>query len=139
MKNIILATHGNLGYEFKATAELIVGSLPNIKCFGMTKEKSATQGKKELESLIEAMDESNLIILTDMYGGSSTNICTELLLSGHEFSLLTGLNLPMLLALVSGDSSDKSVSELTSELEEAGISGVINVGKKIKERIKNNA
>ena len=63
----------------------------------------------------------------------------ELLLSGHEFSLLTGLNLPMLLALVSGDSSDKSVSELTSELEEAGISGVINVGKKIKERIKNNA
>ena len=105
----------------------------------MTKEKSATQGKKELESLIEAMDESNLIILTDMYGGSSTNICTELLLSGHKFSLLTGLNLPMLLALVSGDSSDKSVSELTSELEEAGISGVINVGKKIKERIKNNA
>lgn len=137
MKNIILATHGNLSYEFKKTAELIVGEISNVNCFGMTKEKSNAQGKKELEELISTSDESNLIILTDLFGGSATNICMELLLQGHHFSLISGLNLPMLLTLLTSDSDSIGVAELIAQLKDAGIAGVVDVGEKVKEGISN--
>ncbi|GEO48340.1 PTS sugar transporter subunit IIA [Companilactobacillus kimchii] len=134
MKNIILATHGNLSFEFKNTLELIVGKTDNIECFGMTKDKSSESGKKELGYLIESVDESNLIILTDLFGGSSANICMELLLQGHKFKLLTGLNLPMLLSLVTSDNDDISVNDLTNKIIDSAKSGVVDVNKAISER-----
>lgn len=139
MKTIILATHGNLSFEFKKTAELIVGNTTNIKCFGMTKDKSASQGKKELVEMINSAGNTELIILTDLFGGSVTNICTELLLEKDNFELLTGLNLPMLLTLLTIDTNELKMSELISKLEHAGMAGVINVGQKVRERIGNNA
>ncbi|CAJ1197194.1 PTS system mannose-specific EIIAB component [Companilactobacillus paralimentarius] len=134
MKNIILATHGNLSFEFKNTLELIVGKTDNIKCFGMTKDKSSETGKKELSNLIDSVDESNLIILTDLFGGSSANICMELLLQGHKFKLLTGLNLPMLLSLVTSDNDDISIDDLTNKIIDSAKSGVVDVNKAISER-----
>ncbi|WEV37229.1 PTS mannose transporter subunit IIA [Lactobacillus sp. ESL0677] len=131
MKDIILATHGNLAFEFKKTAELIVGHIDNIQCFGMTKDKSAAKGQKELENLIKNTDEDNLIILTDLYGGSSNNICTELLLKGHHFQLLSGLNLPLLLTFLTIDSSNMTSKELVKQLKEAGVAGIIDVSEKI--------
>ena len=66
MKRIILATHGNLSFEFKKTLDLILGNSDNVECFGMTKDKSSEDGKKELDKMISSYDESNLIILTQM-------------------------------------------------------------------------
>lgn len=134
MKKIILATHGNLSFEFKNTLELIIGKSDNISCFGMTKDKSSETGKKELSKMIETDDESNLIILTDLFGGSSSNICMELLLQGHKFKLITGLNLPMLLSLVTSDNDDISVDDLIDKIMNSATDGVVNVNKAIAER-----
>lgn len=134
MKDIILATHGNLSFEFKNTLELIIGRTDNINCFGMTKDKSSETGKKELSKMIESVDESNLIILTDLFGGSSSNICMELLLQGHKFKLVTGLNLPMLLSLVTSDSDDISVDQLIDKSMKAATQGVVDVNHAIEER-----
>ena len=133
MKDIILATHGNLSYEFKKTAELIVGPIKNVNCFGMIK------AKEEIEAMISSVDESNLIVLTDLFGGSATNIFMELLLQGHHFTLLSGLNLPMLLTLLTTDSADLSTSELVNQLKNAGIAGIVDVGEKVREGVENNA
>lgn len=127
MKEIILATHGHLSEEFRRTVELIVGSTSNIRCFCMTKEKSEDDAKEELERLVESSDEDNLIILTDLFGGSAANICAELLMRGHQFKLLAGLNLPMLLTMVTADSDEISVDNLVNEVLKAGTEGVINV------------
>ena len=139
MKDIILATHGNLSYEFKKTAELIVGPIKNVNCFGMTKDKSSIKAKEEIEAMISSVDESNLIVLTDLFGGSATNIFTELLLQGHHFTLLSGLNLPMLLTLLTTDSADLSTSDLVNQLKNAGIAGIVDVGEKVREGVENNA
>ncbi|WEV40060.1 PTS mannose transporter subunit IIA [Lactobacillus sp. ESL0684] len=131
MKDIVLATHGNLSSEFKKTAELIVGKVPNVHCFGMTKEKSTVQAKAELEAIIGQFDESNLLVLTDLFGGSANNICTELLLQGHKFTLLTGLNLPMLLTLLTSDSDNITTAELVRQIVAAAQSGVVDVSNRI--------
>lgn len=127
MKEIILATHGHLSEEFKKTIELIVGETSNIKCFCMTKEKSEDDGKRELSRLIEGSDESKLIVLTDLFGGSAANICAELLMRGHQFKLVTGLNLPMLLTLVTADNDTITVGELLNSVINAGNEGIINI------------
>lgn len=133
MKDIILATHGHLSEEFKATLELIVGHTDNIRCFCMTKEKSAEAGKKELAQLINQSDESKLIVLTDLFGGSAATICAELLMCGHKFRLLAGLNLPMLLTLSTVDNDEISVADLIQKVLEAGSNGIVDVNKVISE------
>lgn len=134
MKRIILATHGNLSFEFKKTLDLILGNSDNVECFGMTKDKSSEDGKKELDKMISSYDESNLIILTDLFGGSSANICTELLLQGHKFKLISGLNLPMLISLVTSDTDDISVQDLIEKAMNSAVTGVVDVNKEISKR-----
>ncbi|GEN94051.1 PTS sugar transporter subunit IIA [Pediococcus ethanolidurans] len=127
MKEIILATHGRLSEEFKRTVELIVGATTNIRCFCMTKEKSEDSAKEELEKLIQDSNEDRLIVLTDLFGGSAANICAELLMRGHHFRLLAGLNLPMLLTILTMDNDEISTNNLIEESLKAGSEGVLNV------------
>ncbi|MCP9329769.1 MULTISPECIES: PTS sugar transporter subunit IIA [Lactobacillaceae] len=127
MKEIIIATHGHLSEEFKRTVELIIGEVKNIRCFCMNKEKSEDDAKAELEKMVNESNEDNLIVLTDLFGGSSANICAELLMRGHSFSLLAGVNLPMLLTLLTTDDNKVSMDELLSEVVKAGSQGVLNV------------
>ncbi|GAQ01090.1 PTS mannose transporter subunit IIA [Companilactobacillus farciminis] len=134
MKKIILATHGNLSFEFKKTLDLILGNSDNIECFGMTKDKSSEDGKKELDKMIRPYDDSDLIVLTDLFGGSSANICTELLLQGRKFKLISGLNLPMLVSLVTSDSDDISTQELVEKAMKSAMEGVVDVNKEISKR-----
>ena len=133
MRNIILATHGMLSEAFKSTLELLYGTVDNIDCFCMTKEKSDTQAKKELNELISKSDENELIVLTDLLGGSPANICTEMIMRGHKFRLLAGLNLPMLLTLETIIDSDMSIDQIINKIQAEGKDGVKNINKIIQE------
>ena len=133
MRKIILATHGMLSEAFKSTLELLYGTVDNIDCFCMTKEKSDTQAKKELNELISKSDENELIVLTDLLGGSPANICTEMIMRGHKFRLLAGLNLPMLLTLETIIDSDMSIDQIINKIQAEGKDGVKNITKIIQE------
>lgn len=133
MRKIILATHGRLSEAFKSTLELLYGTVDNIDCFCMTKEKSDTQAKKELNKLISNSNEEELIVLTDLLGGSPANICTEMIMRGHRFKLLAGLNLPMLLTLETIIDSDMSLDQIINKIEVEGKSGIKNINKVIQE------
>lgn len=133
MRKIILATHGMLSEAFKSTLELLYGTVDNIDCFCMTKEKSDTQAKKELNELISKSDENELIVLTDLLGGSPANICTEMIMRGYKFRLLAGLNLPMLLTLETIIDSDMSIDQIINKIQAEGKDGVKNINKIIQE------
>lgn len=104
---IIVATHGELAKTLVETAELIIGQGHNLEYFCLTKTKSGEAAKKELTELILKENSPNLVVFTDVYGGSVNTICCELLLGQPEeerFQLVSGVNLPMLLtAILSGD------------------------------------
>lgn len=138
MKNFLIATHGELSKELVETSKLIIGSLSNVEYFCMTKDKSADDAEKEMISILSNnKDNGELIILTDIFGGSVANICTNLLLQGFKFELLTGVNLPMLLAILLSPEEDAKLLA-KSGLEEAR-NGIVHVNELLenKNEIKN--
>lgn len=116
MKKFLIATHGKLSRELVDTSKLIIGSLNNVEYFCMTKDKSADDAEKEIRSILSNnKTNEEFVVLTDVFGGSVSNICTNLLLKGFKFELLTGVNLPMLLSVL------LSVEEDTKLLTKSGL------------------
>lgn len=116
MKKFLIATHGKLSRELVDTSKLIIGSLNNVEYFCMTKDKSADDAEKEIRSILSNnKTNEEFVVLTDVFGGSVANICTNLLLKGFKFELLTGVNLPMLLSIL------LSVEEDTKLLTKSGL------------------
>ncbi len=123
MKKFLIATHGELSRELVDTSKLIIGSLNNVEYFCMTKDKSADDAEKEIRSiLLNNKDSEEFVVLTDVFGGSVANICTNLLLQGVKFELLTGVNLPMLLStLLLAEEDTKLLAKLSLEEAKNGI------------------
>lgn len=121
--------------ELVDTSKLIIGSLANIEYFCMTKDKSADDAEKEIRSILSNnKDSEEFVVLTDVFGGSVANICTNLLLQGFKFELLTGVNLPMLLSIFLLVEEDTKLI-VKSGLEEAK-NGIVYVNELLENRNK---
>jgi mannose/fructose-specific phosphotransferase system component IIA len=129
MKHFLIATHGELSKAFVETLELIAGESANVSYFGMTKLKSGDMAKLELKQILTTKKEDeHFIVLTDVFGGSVTNICTELLLELNDFDIITGLNLPMMLTMIL-TSEETSIPDTISEGIHAAKEGIIHINK----------
>ena len=81
---------------------------PNVDCFAMEADMNLDDAKSALSQLILNPDEPGRpLVLVDLYG--DTLALTELLIDGHEFDLLAGVNLPMVIAAIS-DSGEERVA-----------------------------
>lgn len=127
MKHFLIATHGELSQAFIETVEMIAGKQTNVSYFGMTKLKSGDMAKEELKNILSSKKEDeHFIVLTDVFGGSVTNICTELLLEMDNFDIVTGLNLPMILTMIlSGE--EMSITDTIAEGVSAAQNGIIHI------------
>jgi len=129
MSRIVIATHGHLSDELKASAEIIVGAAENVDCFAMDADMSLDDAKSALSQLIINADKPGRpLVLVDLYGGTPSRVCTELLIDGHEFDLLAGVNLPMVIAAIS-ESGDQRVAAAS----DAAAEGIVNVNNLIAE------
>lgn len=100
MIGILVVTHGNLAREFVAVLEQIMGPQPNVKAFGLQSNADLSQAKEDLRKMIALVDDGDgVALLTDMFGGTPTNLAISL---AHEknIEVLAGVNLPMLVELV---------------------------------------
>lgn len=133
MKKFLIATHGELSKEFIETSKLIVGSLSNVEYFCMTKDKSGDDAEKEIRRILSnKSEEEKYIVLTDVFGGSVSNLCTNLLLEGYEFELITGINLPMILTILLSEEDD--VEKLVSNGIEEAKKGIIYINELLKNK-----
>jgi mannose/fructose-specific phosphotransferase system component IIA len=129
MKHFLIATHGELSKVFIETVELIAGKSTNVSYFGMTKLKSGDMAKEELKKILRnKKEDEHFIVLTDVFGGSVTNICTELLLEKNDFDMVTGLNLPMILTMILAG-EETSIEETITEGVRAAQEGIIHINK----------
>ena len=107
MIGIIIVTHGNLALELKSAMEHILGVQKNIEIISIKPDDDLEIKKSALEESIKKVDEENgVIILTDMFGGTPSNLAISLLKIG-KVEIISGVNLPMLIKLIGlRDSND---------------------------------
>lgn len=125
MVKLILVTHGNLAAEMLQTASQILGkAAEGVQTLSVTTSTSIEQGAVELKKLIADAPEG-VVVLTDIFGGSATNIALTASKEYAKCHVITGLNLSMLLTALNSRKKlgDK---ELAEKIESDGKRAVIN-------------
>ena len=101
MFEIILISHGPLSKAMLETAQMIVGEQEHVTCFGLYLGDSVDLFRERVEEEIRnKLEESDVLVLTDMQSGSPSNV-TVGAMGYYEFRHFTGMNLPMVLEVLS--------------------------------------
>ncbi|MGD9160666.1 MAG: PTS fructose transporter subunit IIA [Desulfobacteraceae bacterium] len=99
MIGLLIVTHCDLGREFLNAAEFIVGSVQGADSISITQTSDSEEIHKLITEKITALNDGNgVIILTDMFGGTPSNISLSFL-EDERVEVITGVNLPMVLAI----------------------------------------
>ncbi len=120
MIGIVLVTHGDLGRSLTDTAGLILGDKPEnlISLTIDIKEDPDNLRKKIKRSIAKVASGNGVIILTDMFGGTPSNLSYSFLEEG-KVEVISGVNLPILLKAVTSRNK-MDIGELTSSLIDHG-------------------
>ena len=97
----VIVTHGHLATELLAAAEMIIGHVAHIAAISIGWHDDVDTARAEIERAIARVSEGRgVLILTDMFGGTPTNIASMFFVEG-EVEVVTGVNLPMVIKLAS--------------------------------------
>ena len=119
MIGLVLVTHGRLAAEFVAATEHVVGAQAALEaiCIGPDDDMEAHRG--DIASAIARVDDgAGVIVLTDMFGGTPSNLAISLMVPG-QVEVIAGVNLPMLVRLVS-IRDRKGIAAAIDAAQEAG-------------------
>jgi PTS system mannose-specific IIA component len=121
MISILVLTHGQLAGELLDAAKKIDPLLAeDTVALPLPWDVSSDQARKLLKQELKKLDkESGVLILTDMFGGTATNLALPFLEPGRV-EVVTGTNLPMLVKLGSLRNSDLPLTEIATRLTKAG-------------------
>lgn len=101
MIGLVLVTHGGLAREFRAALEHIVGPVENMETICIGPEDDMEQRRQDITDAVTRVDHgAGIIILTDMFGGTPSNLAISLL-ERDALEVIAGVNLPMLIKLES--------------------------------------
>src|SRR5262245_37696589 len=113
----LIVTHGRLAIELLNAAEMIVGELHHVAAVSLGWHDDVDTAAAMIEKALDRVrGPDGVLILTDMFGGTPTNIASTFLDPGNV-EVVTGVNLPMLIKLAQvgeGQSLD-SVARLVRE------------------------
>jgi len=123
MIGALVVSHGHLAQELLAAAEMIVGEISHIQAVSIGWHDDVNDAHSEIEKRIADVDNgSGVLILTDMFGGTPSNIA----FSFHEpgkVDIVTGVNLPMIIKIAS-QKEGETLELLASTVCEQGRSSI---------------
>jgi PTS system mannose-specific IIA component len=119
MIGMVLVTHGRLAAEFLAALEHVVGKQPKVAtvCIGADDDMEARR-KEILERVKEVESGDGVVLLTDMFGGTPSNLAISVL-DRANVEVIAGINLPMLIKLA-GMREGHSLTAAVTAAQEAG-------------------
>lgn len=119
MIGIIVITHGALGSELIAVAEHVVGRQQGLATIAIGPEDDIERCRNEILAKVAQMDTgSGVAILTDMFGGTPSNLAISVM-KPEKVEVIAGVNVPMLIKLISVRSS-MSLAMAALSAQEAG-------------------
>jgi PTS system mannose-specific IIA component len=121
MIGIVIVTHGQLAEALIEAAEIIIGRRPeSIKSISIDLSVNAEKLRAKIAKGIKSVDEKEgVLILTDMFGGTPSNLSYSFLEEGH-IEVLSGVNLPILIQAVNLRAKNPNLGQLAADLEVFG-------------------
>jgi PTS system mannose-specific IIA component len=119
MIGVVLVTHGRLAEELKAATEHVVGPQADFLTVCIGPQDNMETRRDEILAAIRAVDSgSGVILLTDMFGGTPSNLAISAMENGRV-EVIAGVNLPMLIKLASVRPGSK-LMEAVEKAQDAG-------------------
>jgi len=124
MVGAVIVAHSFIGKELIATAEYIVGKMEGIASVSIDCQMSALEARKIISEAIKKIDQGEgVLILTDLFGGSPSNIAFSFL-NKEKVEVITGVNLPMILTFWNKRKS-MDLMELAKSLQLSGRRNIV--------------
>ena len=123
--SILTITHGQIGHELLTTAESMLSKLP-LKCMCLSVSDTCNPDDllvKAKKLCTELDDGDGVLVLTDIFGSTPSNICLKLNTMG-EIHAIAGMNLPMLIRVM--NYSKLSLNELVEKAVSGAHDGIID-------------
>ena len=119
MIGVVLVTHGNLAKELVKVMEHVVGAQDQLTTITIDPDDDMEQRREDILRSVQFVDRGlGVIILTDMFGGTPSNLAISIMEQGN-IDIIAGVNLPMLIKLASVRST-KTITEAVAQAREAG-------------------
>jgi len=97
----IIVSHGRLAEELLNALTIILGEAPNIEAISIGWYDDVEESKKKINQSLKRVDQKNgVVIFTDMFGGTPSNLSFSFLMD-IQVEIISGVNLPMLIKFVS--------------------------------------
>ncbi|CAA7617588.1 PTS sugar transporter subunit IIA [Magnetospirillum sp. UT-4] len=101
MIGLVLVTHGRLADELVAAMEHVVGPQPNVASVCIGPDDDMERRRDDILASVAACDDgTGVVLLTDMFGGTPSNLAISIMDKAHV-EVIAGVNLPMLIKLAS--------------------------------------
>ena len=119
---LLVVTHGRLAGELETAARRIVGEVAKMASISLDWDDDVVDARRRIEEGIEMVAvDGRVLILTDMFGGTPSNVALSLLEPG-KVDVVTGVNLPMLIKfanLHAVDGFDETVRRIAQQGRDA--------------------
>src|SRR3712207_4683928 len=123
----VIVSHGQVANELLAAAETIIGHVKHITAVSIGWHDDVEAAKNEIGRSIERVSEGGgVLLLTDMFGGTPTNIASMFLEAGRV-EVITGVNLPMVIKLA-GQQGGEELPEVARQVRDQGRHGIYLAG-----------
>ena len=125
MIGIVVVSHGVLSEQLVAAASLILGEAKDVKAVSFLARESLEDLRKKTSEATNEFTTDGCLILTDIMGGSATNVSIEIMKSRNDVYVVTGANLPMLLEAINSREGS-SLKDLANQVSNSGTRSIIN-------------
>jgi PTS system mannose-specific IIA component len=119
MIGIVLVTHSKLAQEFLAAMEHVVGKQDQARAISIGPDDDMERRRAEILAAAGEVDSGDgVILLTDMFGGTPSNLAISIM-DRAKVEVLAGLNLPMLIKLATVRKTEP-LAEAVAQARDAG-------------------
>ena len=119
MIGVVVVSHGRLADEFVAAAEHVLGPQKQMRAVAIGPTDDMEERRTDILDAVRAVDDgAGVVILTDMFGGTPSNLAISVIHQGR-IEVIAGVNLPMLIKL--GELRERAgLAEAAYAAQEAG-------------------
>ncbi len=115
----VIVSHGKLAEELLNALTIIIGEAVNIEAISIGWYDDVEESKKKISKSLKRVDQKNgVVIFTDMFGGTASNLSFSFL-KNDQVEIITGVNLPMLIKFLSLQRSN-NLKEVVKKVVEQG-------------------